>query len=392
MESYPPKPSTKRLLWGVLLGAILLMLLAGGAVWYFVAVPHRSPTNLVAGASAGGAAGGSSPPAAEVSAGSSAADIPATGPKGMTRALADAIGPSPITVAPVSPEQAASDFEKGMQLYGQQADPIETRTLLNRAYSFGRLPEPRASEARKALEDLAHRTVLRRDGHVNPRDPYLISYTFRAGDLLNSRRQGGRVTHPGVIARHSLNVPDGVIVWVNGLRSSADFRAGVSYKLLKGPFHLVVYKSQRAADIYLQDLFVRRISVCIGAPDTPTPEGYFRIVNGGKTLHSPYYPPAETGQSHAPIYPGQPGYPLGPDGRNMKIEGIVQLGTNITAGQSYAIHGTNDPASIGRAASRGCIRLRNEDMLFLYGALQDYAAPDDPRATWKRWSTITILP
>ena len=30
--------------------------------------------------------------------------------------------------------------------------------------------------------------------------------------------------------------------------------------------------------------------------------------------------------------------------------------------QHYGIHGTNDPASIGRAVSRGCIRMYNEDV------------------------------
>ena len=32
----------------------------------------------------------------------------------------------------------------------------------------------------------------------------------------------------------------------------------------------------------------------------------------------------------------------------------------------YRIHGTNNPASIGRAASSGCIRMRNEDVEHLY--------------------------
>lgn len=32
----------------------------------------------------------------------------------------------------------------------------------------------------------------------------------------------------------------------------------------------------------------------------------------------------------------------------------------------YAIHGTNVPTSIGRAASYGCIRMHNEDILDLY--------------------------
>jgi lipoprotein-anchoring transpeptidase ErfK/SrfK len=32
----------------------------------------------------------------------------------------------------------------------------------------------------------------------------------------------------------------------------------------------------------------------------------------------------------------------------------------------YRIHGTNDPRSIGRAVSSGCIRLLNEDIAELY--------------------------
>ena len=33
----------------------------------------------------------------------------------------------------------------------------------------------------------------------------------------------------------------------------------------------------------------------------------------------------------------------------------------------YAIHGTNRPRSIGTYASYGCIRMRNEDIVELYG-------------------------
>jgi lipoprotein-anchoring transpeptidase ErfK/SrfK len=31
----------------------------------------------------------------------------------------------------------------------------------------------------------------------------------------------------------------------------------------------------------------------------------------------------------------------------------------------YGIHGTNDPSSIGKAVSRGCIRMQNRDVLEL---------------------------
>jgi lipoprotein-anchoring transpeptidase ErfK/SrfK len=35
-------------------------------------------------------------------------------------------------------------------------------------------------------------------------------------------------------------------------------------------------------------------------------------------------------------------------------------------GEGYALHGTDNPASIGRSVSHGCVRLRNEDISALY--------------------------
>jgi L,D-transpeptidase-like protein len=43
------------------------------------------------------------------------------------------------------------------------------------------------------------------------------------------------------------------------------------------------------------------------------------------------------------------------------------LGTRrLELGDGYGIHGTNEPESIGHAASHGCVRLRNEDVEKLY--------------------------
>lgn len=36
----------------------------------------------------------------------------------------------------------------------------------------------------------------------------------------------------------------------------------------------------------------------------------------------------------------------------------------------YRIHGTNEPATIGQAVSSGCIRMRNEDVMDLYGRVK----------------------
>ncbi len=55
-----------------------------------------------------------------------------------------------------------------------------------------------------------------------------------------------------------------------------------------------------------------------------------------------------------------------PFGTNQrKHKGV--LGTHrINIGDGYSLHGTNDPESIGRSVSHGCVRLRNEDIARLY--------------------------
>ena len=69
------------------------------------------------------------------------------------------------------------------------------------------------------------------------------------------------------------------------------------------------------------------------------------------------------------------------DGREIVADGkivVPPVGTNqrkykgvlgahrLNMGDGYALHGTNQPASIGRAVSHGCVRLRNEDIAKLY--------------------------
>ncbi|HEU6450133.1 MAG TPA: L,D-transpeptidase [Gemmatimonadaceae bacterium] len=51
------------------------------------------------------------------------------------------------------------------------------------------------------------------------------------------------------------------------------------------------------------------------------------------------------------------------------------LGTHrLNLGDGYALHGTDTPASIGHAVSHGCVRLRNEDIDYLYSSV----APGTP--------------
>jgi len=69
-----------------------------------------------------------------------------------------------------------------------------------------------------------------------------------------------------------------------------------------------------------------------------------------------WYPPAQmiVRQPYLPrMVAGGPGNPLGAR--------AIYIG-----GTDYRIHGTNDPTSIGKYASSGCIRLINDDVIDLY--------------------------
>lgn len=92
---------------------------------------------------------------------------------------------------------------------------------------------------------------------------------------------------------------------------------------------------------------VKTYAVATGRASNPTPRGTFRT---GKIDWKPWWRPPLTwwarGKKAQP--PGDPDNPI----QGVKI---------FFKPPDYYIHGTNDPGSIGRAASRGCIRMRESD-------------------------------
>jgi lipoprotein-anchoring transpeptidase ErfK/SrfK len=93
---------------------------------------------------------------------------------------------------------------------------------------------------------------------------------------------------------------------------------------------------------------IARFSVSVGAAVSPSPRGEFEIVS--RVANPTYY--------HDGV--------VIPPGKNNPV-GTRWLGLNT---KGYGIHGTNAPSSIGHAASRGCIRLRNRDMEKLFTMLR----------------------
>jgi lipoprotein-anchoring transpeptidase ErfK/SrfK len=84
--------------------------------------------------------------------------------------------------------------------------------------------------------------------------------------------------------------------------------------------------------------------VAVGKPSTPSPAGEFQIVN--RVPNPTWYTPGKI------VGPGQEN-PLGTRWMGLSAKG-------------YGIHGTNVPGSIGKAASHGCIRMRQRDLEELF--------------------------
>ena len=56
-----------------------------------------------------------------------------------------------------------------------------------------------------------------------------------------------------------------------------------------------------------------------------------------------------------------------PYGTNQRKYRGTLGGHRLNLGDGYALHGTDEPKSVGEATSHGCVRLRNEDIDYLYG-------------------------
>lgn len=100
----------------------------------------------------------------------------------------------------------------------------------------------------------------------------------------------------------------------------------------------------------------------------PTPDGAVVVIDGHDVVKR--YPdghevPFDSGEGREIVVGRNIIVP--PFGTNQrKYRGT--LGTHrLNLGDGYALHGTDDPRSIGQAVSHGCIRLRDEDIDYLFG-------------------------
>jgi hypothetical protein len=95
--------------------------------------------------------------------------------------------------------------------------------------------------------------------------------------------------------------------------------------------------SERRIDFLRSGRRVLRVTAAVGKSGTPTPTGRYYV--------------------NQRLLSGDPSGPFGPGA--IGISAFSPVLTGWTQGGPVAIHGTNDPGSIGSAASYGCLRIEN---------------------------------
>lgn len=95
-------------------------------------------------------------------------------------------------------------------------------------------------------------------------------------------------------------------------------------------YSITISLSARQLALYRDGSLVRTFPVGVGKKNTPTPAGNYYIANKIPNPGGPF--------------------------------GVMWMGLSIA---HYGIHGTNNPSSIGKIVSHGCIRMYNSDVTAL---------------------------
>jgi hypothetical protein len=207
-------------------------------------------------------------------------------------------------------------------------------------------PAPAVKPAALAVTDVKRPEAPRNPGYtlVRVRAGHAVALRARpAGRRLarvSARTEFGSPEVLTVVKRRgrwlgvtSTQLPNGRLGWIDA-RSAAIRTAHTRWSLRAD-------LSRKRLELRRGKRIVRRIDVAIGAPGSTTPTGRFQVTDKlAGSRYGAYY-----GCCILALSGHQPNTPAGWRG-----------------GDRLAIHGTDVLATVGRAASAGCLRARDEDL------------------------------
>ena len=229
-------------------------------------------------------------------------------------------------------------------------DYLAARDVLNGALASGKL-SPADVKAVKQMLNKVNDVVV-----FSPRkfakDTVGGVYTVKPGDRMER------------IARQ-YEVPWELISRINNNLAPAKMQAGKDLKVVNGPFHAIVSKKDFTLEIWLGNpgesgaMYITSFNVGLGMDDS-TPTGTWIVETQKKIKNPTYFSPRGEGV----IAADDPDNPLGE-----YWIGLTGIDGHAVGKQSYGIHGTIRPESIGKMESMGCIRLVNDDVAKVFEML-----------------------
>ncbi|MEM8875074.1 MAG: L,D-transpeptidase family protein [Planctomycetota bacterium] len=227
---------------------------------------------------------------------------------------------------------------------------VQARTMLNDRLVAGDLNLRDPQKLKQAIAELQQTLIL--SPEVDPADPLVDVVEVPSGGAL------ARLARP-------FDVPWQGMARINGIENPNRIRVGQRIKAVRGPFHAVVDKSDFTLDLYLGgpggpgSTYVTTLPVGLGE-DSSTPTGLWRCTTS--KVEDPKWTNPRTGEV---VAADDPENPLGE--RWIGLEGIEG---DAVGQQSYGIHGTIEPETIGTNASMGCVRLLPDDVALIYDLLK----------------------
>lgn len=128
--------------------------------------------------------------------------------------------------------------------------------------------------------------------------------------------------------------------------------------------------SDRQLSLIVGDEVVATYPVAVGKANHETPTGDFSI---RRIIWNPSWTPpdADWARDKKPTPPGDPNNPMG----RVKI---------FFSEPDYYIHGTEAEESLGTAASHGCLRMSNDQVIELARAVMEYGGETRPASWFQR--------
>jgi LysM repeat protein len=218
---------------------------------------------------------------------------------------------------------------------------IEARKILS-DYLADNFDSDASIPVRDRAVEIGDQTIL--SPKVYPNDAIASYYSVKTGDNMVN------------IARKS-KVPYQFICRINGIDDPRRLRVGQKIKLVQGPIHLKVVKHELKMYVFLQDVLFAKYDVGLGKNDN-TPPGRWMVED---RVRRPLYVDPDTGKVYGPNDKDNP-----TGGYWLRLKGIEGKTVGRTG---FGIHGTTDPDSIGKFMSKGCVRMRNEEVAQVFDML-----------------------